>query len=80
MISPKLLLFAKVIGISNVLHSSAIKSELLKNTCCLVSSVPPRYSPNAALPFATSPIISPVGFEDGNEWEIRTYIHINIGK
>jgi hypothetical protein len=40
----------------------------------------PRYSPNEALPFASSPIISPVGFDNGNEWEIRTYIHINIGK
>ena len=39
-----------------------------------------RYSPNVALPFASSPILSPVGFPDGNEWEIRTYIHINIGK
>ncbi len=40
----------------------------------------PRYSPNEALEFADAPIISPVGFENGNEWEIRTYIHINIGK
>ncbi|WP_299104265.1 glycoside hydrolase family 2 TIM barrel-domain containing protein [uncultured Tenacibaculum sp.] len=40
----------------------------------------PRYSPNEALPFANSPIISPVGFGNGSEWEIRTYIHINIGK
>jgi len=40
----------------------------------------PRYSPNEALPFAPSPIISPVGFDNGSEWEIRTYIHINIGK
>ncbi|MFI1772599.1 glycoside hydrolase family 2 TIM barrel-domain containing protein [Thalassobellus citreus] len=40
----------------------------------------PRYSPNAAPEFATSPTISPVGFGNGNEWEIRTYIHINIGK
>ncbi|MBT8310255.1 MAG: hypothetical protein KJO37_07870, partial [Bacteroidia bacterium] len=40
----------------------------------------PRYSPNNALPFAPSPIISPVGFDNGNEWEIRTYVHINIGK
>jgi hypothetical protein len=40
----------------------------------------PRYSPNESLPYATSPIISPVGFDNGNEWEIRTYIHINIGK
>lgn len=40
----------------------------------------PRYLPNEALPFADSPIISPVGFGNGNEWEIRTYVHINIGK
>ena len=40
----------------------------------------PRYSPNVAEEFATSPIISPVGFPNGSEWEIRTYIHINIGK
>ena len=40
----------------------------------------PRYSPNIAEEFATSPIISPVGFPNGSEWEIRTYIHINIGK
>jgi hypothetical protein len=39
----------------------------------------PRYS-NQALPFATSPTLSPVGFGNGNEWEIRTYIHINVGK
>ncbi len=41
----------------------------------------PRYLPNATSgPFATEPTISPVGFGNGNEWEIRTYIHINIGK
>ena len=41
----------------------------------------PRYSPNqTATAFSTSPIISPVGFNNGSEWEIRTYIHINIGK
>jgi hypothetical protein len=40
----------------------------------------PRYSPNIAEEFAASPIISPVGFPNGSEWEIRTYIHINIGK
>lgn len=40
----------------------------------------PRYSPNVTLPYASSPTISPVGFGNGNEWEIRTYIHINIGK
>ena len=41
----------------------------------------PRYLPNqTASEFATGPIISPVGFGNGSEWEIRTYIHINIGK
>lgn len=41
----------------------------------------PRYSPNqTATEFATEPILTPVGFGNGSEWEIRTYIHINIGK
>ena len=40
----------------------------------------PRYLPNVAEEFATSPIISPVGFPNGNEWELRTYLHINVGK
>jgi hypothetical protein len=41
----------------------------------------PRYLPNqTASLFATQPIISPVGFNNGSEWEIRTYVHINIGK
>ncbi|NNE03020.1 MAG: glycosidase [Eudoraea sp.] len=39
-----------------------------------------RYSPNNAAEFADDTTISPVGFGNGNEWEIRTYIHINIGK
>ncbi len=40
----------------------------------------PRYAPNNALEFATEPILSPVGFGNGSEWEIMTYVHINIGK
>ncbi|MCB0399617.1 MAG: glycosidase [Winogradskyella sp.] len=44
----------------------------------------PRYLPLATDPNSTNPnsppAISPVGFPDGSEWEIRTYIHINIGK
>ena len=40
----------------------------------------PRYLPNQTPEFATEPTISPTGFPDGTEWEIRTYIHINIGK
>jgi len=42
----------------------------------------PRYSPTA-VPDNTYPAIPPissVGFPNGSEWEIRTYIHINIGK
>jgi hypothetical protein len=38
----------------------------------------PRFSPNAALPNQDA-TISSVGFPDGTEWEIRTYLHINIG-
>ncbi len=40
----------------------------------------PRFAPNATPPFATQPVVSPVGFPNGTEWEIRTYVHINIGK
>ena len=42
----------------------------------------PRYSPTfiPANTFPAVPPKSPVGFPNGSEWEIRTYIHINIGK
>lgn len=53
----------------------------IRGTWRSLNEYSPRYSPNAtASDFATEPAISPVGFDDGNEWEIRTYIHINIGK
>lgn len=39
----------------------------------------PRYLPNQGPEFGVPPL-SPVGFDDGKEWEIRTYLHINIGK
>ncbi|WP_299667763.1 glycoside hydrolase family 2 TIM barrel-domain containing protein [uncultured Polaribacter sp.] len=53
----------------------------LRGTWRSLNEFSPRYSPNAtSSAFATSPTISPVGFPDGSEWEIRTYIHINIGK
>jgi hypothetical protein len=41
-----------------------------------------RYSPSTVPPntYPPVPTISPVGFPNGSEWEIRTYIHINIGK
>jgi len=42
----------------------------------------PRYAPNfvPANTYPPVPAVSPVGFPNGTEWEIRTYIHINIGK
>ncbi len=40
----------------------------------------PRYLPNQAAGEYLDPTISNIGFDNGNEWEIRTYIHINIGK
>lgn len=52
----------------------------IRGTWRSLDSYSPRYAPNAALPFSNQPIISPVGFGNGSEWEIRTYIHINIGK
>tara|TARA_R110002073_G_scaffold297764_1_gene464077 strand:- start:3605 stop:6754 length:3150 start_codon:yes stop_codon:yes gene_type:complete len=52
----------------------------IRGTWRSMNQYSPRYTPNAAAEFATSPIISPVGFPNGSEWEIRTYIHINIGK
>ena len=52
----------------------------LRGTWRSLNQYSPRYSPNTAEEFATAPILSPVGFPNGSEWEIRTYIHINIGK
>ena len=42
----------------------------------------PRFSPNNTPigSFNAEPILSPVGFPNGSEWEIMTYIRFNIGK
>ncbi|MEZ4854561.1 glycosidase [Flavobacterium sp.] len=40
----------------------------------------PRYAPMATEEFSNEPVLSPVGFSNGTEWEFRTYIQINIGK
>lgn len=42
----------------------------------------PRYNPTQMLNSAGVWVPNPnaIGFPDGNEWEIRTYLHINIGK
>ncbi|MBL7885742.1 MAG: glycosidase [Flavobacterium sp.] len=41
----------------------------------------PRYNPTQILSPAGEWVPDPtaIGFDNGNEWEIRTYIHINIG-
>ncbi len=53
----------------------------IRGTWRSLNEYSPRYLPNATdNEFATAPVISPVGFGDGHEWEIRTYVHINIGK
>jgi len=52
----------------------------IRGTWRSLNEFSPRYSPNNALEFANAPIISPIGFNNGTEWEIRTYVHINIGK
>jgi hypothetical protein len=41
----------------------------------------PRYSPAATATGITNPAaIDLTGYPEGSEWEIRTYVHINIGK
>ncbi len=52
----------------------------IRGTWRSLNEFSPRFLPNAMEEFATEPTISPVGFGNGNEWEIRTYVHINIGK
>ncbi|PTX61550.1 glycosyl hydrolase family 2 [Kordia periserrulae] len=53
----------------------------IRGTWRSLNEFSPRYAPNAtAGQFSNVPILSPVGFDNGTEWEIRTYIHINIGK
>lgn len=42
----------------------------------------PRYSPTQTITGAGNLVPDPniIGFDNGNEWEIRTYVFINIGK
>ena len=51
----------------------------IRGTWRSLNEFSPRYSPLEAPAFGNPPL-SPVGFPDGSEWEIRTYVHINIGK
>lgn len=52
----------------------------IRGTWRSLNEFSPRFSPNETAEFATAPILSPVGFPNGSEWEIRTYININLGK
>lgn len=52
----------------------------LRGTWRSLNEFSPRYAPAVTPEFSTEPIISPVGFDNGTEWEIRTYVHLNIGK
>lgn len=53
----------------------------LRGTWRSLDQYSPRYLPmQSSTAFSTTPTVSPVGFPNGSEWEIRTYIHINIGK
>jgi len=51
----------------------------IRGTWRSLNEFSPRFSPLAAPEFGVPPL-SPVGFPNGSEWEIRTYVHINIGK
>ncbi|RSK41432.1 glycoside hydrolase family 2 TIM barrel-domain containing protein [Mangrovimonas spongiae] len=51
----------------------------LRYTWRSLNEYSPRYAPLQGPEFGVPPL-SPVGFPNGSEWEIRTYVHINIGK
>lgn len=42
----------------------------------------PRYNPTQTVDISGNVVPNPtaIGFPNGNEWELRTYIHINVGK
>ena len=54
----------------------------IRGTWRSLNQYSPRYTPNATTEntFPPQQIISSVGFPNGSEWEIMTYIHINLGK
>jgi hypothetical protein len=52
----------------------------IRGTWRALDQYSPRYTPTQVIGFSTEPVTSPVGFGNGNEWEVRTYLHINIGK
>lgn len=52
----------------------------IRGTWRSLNEFSPRFAPAQTAEFSTEPIFSTVGFDDGSEWEIRTYVHVNIGK
>lgn len=54
----------------------------IRGTYRTLNRYSPRYSPIKTIDAAGNWVPDPaaIGFPDGNEWEIRTYIQINIGK
>ncbi len=54
----------------------------IRGTWRSLNEFSPRFGPNFVPPNTFPPVapISAVGFDNGQEWEIRTYVHINIGK
>lgn len=53
----------------------------IRGTWRALDQYSPRYNPTQIMDAAGNWVPDPtaIGFPDGNEWEIRTYIHINIG-
>ncbi|NMH28645.1 glycoside hydrolase 5 family protein [Flavobacterium silvaticum] len=54
----------------------------IRGTYRTLDQYSPRYNPTQILDASGTWVPDPtaIGFPKGNEWEIRTYIHINIGK
>jgi len=52
----------------------------IRGTWRSLNEFSPRFAPAQTAEFSTEPILSTVGFGNGSEWEIRTYVHLNIGK
>jgi hypothetical protein len=53
----------------------------IRGTWRSLNQYSPRYSPAATTAGITNPAaIDLSGYPEGTEWEIRTYVHINIGK
>lgn len=55
----------------------------IRGTYRTLNRYSPRYNPTQTIDPNTGlwkPDPDAIGFPDGNEWEIRTYVHINIGR